>query len=89
MAPASLTEFGSLAVKNATRLVSAAKVEKEQGLDPIKLSFQGHFFLDSKLQLGQCFSGFLPSQASLSKSDRTGEFSDALKDGWFSVHFHS
>lgn len=46
------TEFGSLAVKNATRLVSAAKVEKGQGLDPIKLSFQGHFFLDSKLHLG-------------------------------------
>lgn len=47
------------------QLVSAASVEKGQELDPIKSSFQGHFFPDLKLHLQQCFSGSLPLQASI------------------------
>lgn len=71
-------EFGSFIVKNATKLVSAARVEKGQELDLTELSF-------SLIQ--SCTEGSvlrpLPLQASF-KSDRIGEFLAALKVSRFS-----
>lgn len=82
LAPAPLTERerGFSATRKTTRLDFSSK---EQELDPVKLSSTVIFLpLDSKLHLGQGFSGLLSLRASL---QGTGKFLANLTARWFSL----